>query len=58
MLLFLKVDIVAEYVNAKRMTVVVHFFTKLKQTVLNSWHVKTTGVRKGERAFSFPGNWD
>jgi len=39
-----EVNIVAEYVRAKRMTIMGTLF---KQTVLNSWYVKTTRVRRG-----------
>jgi len=31
----------------KRMTIIVRFYTELKQAVLNSWYVKTMGVRRG-----------
>jgi len=47
-----EVNIVSEHVNAKRMTVIVRFCTELKQTVLNSWYVKTMGVGRRELAFS------
>jgi len=33
-----KVNIVAEHVNAKRMTIIVLFYTELKQTTFNSWY--------------------
>jgi len=33
-----KVNIVAEHVNAKRMTIIVLFYTELKQTIFNSWY--------------------
>ena len=39
-----EVNIVAEYVHARRMTIKSALF---KQTVLNSWYVKTTRVRRG-----------
>ena len=58
MLLFFKVNIVAEYVNAKRMAFIVCFYTEINQTFLNSWYVKTTGVRRGETDIGPPpGNW-
>jgi len=54
-----KINFVAESVNAKRMTITVHFYTELKQTVLNLWYVKITGVRREETGFVHPhGNWD
>jgi len=30
------------------MTTILRFYTKLKQPVLNSWYVKTMGVRRGQ----------
>jgi len=34
------------------MTIIVRFYTELKQTVLNSWYVKTKAIRRGaKRAF-------
>jgi len=42
-----EVNIIAKHVNAKRMTIMGVFCTQLKQTVLNSWNVKTSGVRSG-----------
>jgi len=46
------VNIVAKHVNAKRTTLIVRFYTELKQTVLNMWYVETMGVRRREkRAF-------
>jgi len=31
------------------MTIIVRFYTELKQTVLNSWYIKTMVVRRGKR---------
>jgi len=37
----------------------VRFYTKHKQTVLNSWYVKTMeSAGWSKRAFPLPGNWD
>jgi len=33
----------------------VFFYTELKQTVLNSWYVKTMGVRRGVKTGAKPG---
>ena len=41
-----EVNIVAEHVNARRMTVIVRFYTELKQIVLNTRYIKTMGVRR------------
>jgi len=29
------------------MTIIVRFYTELKQTVLNPWYAKTMGIRRG-----------
>ena len=49
-----KVNIVAEHVIAKRMTIVVLFCTEIKQTILNSLYSKseTWAAAGGERAFA------
>jgi len=46
-IIIFEANIVAEHVNAKRMTIIVRLYTKIKKTVLNSWYVKTMGVRRG-----------
>jgi len=48
--------VVAEHVNANRMTIIVLFFTEHKQTIWNSWCVKTMVARREERAFPLSGN--
>jgi len=53
-----QVNIAAEHVNAKRMTITVYFYTELKETILYSWYVKTIGVRRGKGGIYCPGNWD
>jgi len=57
---FFKVSIVAEHVNAKRMAIIVLFYTELKQIILNSWYStsETWAAVGEERAFAPLGNWD
>jgi len=43
---------VAEHVNAKRMTIIVRFYIEHKQTILNSWYDKTMDISREERAFA------
>jgi len=50
--------VVAEHVNANRMTIIVLFFTEHKQTIWNSWCVKTMVARREERAFPPVRKWD
>jgi len=52
------ITIVAEHVNANKITIIVRFYTKLKQTVLNSWHVKPMSVRREGETGIFPWKWD
>jgi len=37
------------------MTIMGVFYTELKQIVLNSWNVKTIGVRRGVKTRANPG---
>jgi len=57
---FFEVNIVAEHINAKIMTIIVVFYTELKQTILNSWYSTSEpwAAAGGERAFALLGNWD
>ena len=55
-----KVSIVAEHVNAKRMAIIVLFYTELKQIIFNSWYSASEiwAAAGEERAFAPLGNWD
>ena len=46
---YFEVNIVAKHVNAERITIILRFYTEIKQTVLNSWYVKTMSVRRGAK---------
>ena len=58
--IILKVNIVAGHVNAKRMTIIVLFYTELKQTIFNLWYstLEPRAAAGGERAFAPFGNWN
>jgi len=58
--IILKVNIVAGHVNAKRMTIIVLFYTEIKQTIFNLWYstLEPRAAAGGERAFAPFGNWN